>query len=321
VGPWGLGATVRSPQSSKSSESLSRLFGTSRPPATGEASGEKYGKKDSLRRRGVDLVIQELVQAKAKHGIKAVLFYDDVFTTHPKWMKEFAPRYKAEVGLPFWAYTYPRTTRKEDILMLKDAGLQSMTMGIQSGSRTVLAEYNRPVPPEMSIKAAQDLVDCGVTAYFDLITQSEFEGAESCRETFNFLLDLPREMRTVGFYPMVRFPGFGYTRKVEEQQRTVALDEKSYTYYHKLYLLTRSKLPRRMIEAIGRSKLVRRFPSLIDPFLDKELPFLYLEASILDTQSGDAIEVTYAPPDTAEIPDRVPFTTPAIAQQHQHTPR
>ena len=43
------------------------------------------------------------------------MFYDDVFTVNPRWLREFAPRYKAEVGLPFWCYTYPRTTRKEDI--------------------------------------------------------------------------------------------------------------------------------------------------------------------------------------------------------------
>src|SRR6202022_2902388 len=101
--------------------------------------------------RCVDGVIEELVRAKEKLAIKAVTFYDDVFTTHPKWLREFAPRYKQEVGLPFWCYTYPRTTRKEEIAMLKDAGLVAITIGIQSGSSTVLKEYNRPIPAEMSI--------------------------------------------------------------------------------------------------------------------------------------------------------------------------
>lgn len=44
----------------------------------------KYGKKGSLRRRSVDRVIAELVRVKAKHGIKAVLSYDDVFTVNPQ---------------------------------------------------------------------------------------------------------------------------------------------------------------------------------------------------------------------------------------------
>ena len=247
---------------------------------------DKYGKKESLRRRSVDIVIKELVQAKERYGIKAVMFYDDVFTTHPKWLREFAPRYKEEVGLPFWCYTYPRTTRKEEILMLKDAGCVSITMGVQSGSMTVLKEYNRPVPPAMSVQAAQDIVDCGVEIFFDLMTRSEYETEETCRETFNFLLDFPRQVKTVGFYPMTKFPGYGYSRKVEQEQRTLTLTDADYNYYHKLYLLTRTQLPRWLVRAIGNARLFRRFPSLIDPLLPKQLPFFYLDQYAIDLEDA-----------------------------------
>ncbi len=247
---------------------------------------DMYGKKDSLRRRSVDVVIAELVQAKQKHNVSAVMFWDDVFTTHPKWLREFAPRYKAEVGLPFWCYTYPRTTRKEDILLLKDAGLTSIGMGIQSGSRDVLAEYNRPVPSALSIRAARDIIDCGIGGTFELITRGEFETEETCRETFDFLVDFPREFRTVGFYPMVRFPGYGYTKKVVDQQKQSALSDQDYEYYHKLYLLTRSNLPRPLVRAIGKAKIFRRFPSLMDPLLADKLPFFYFEHSAIDLSTA-----------------------------------
>ena len=61
-----------------------------------------------------------------QRDILQVMFYDDVFTVNPRWLKEFAPKYKEHVGLPFWCYTYPTTTRKEDLLLLKDAGMRSM---------------------------------------------------------------------------------------------------------------------------------------------------------------------------------------------------
>jgi hypothetical protein len=232
------------------------------------------------------VVIEELVQAKRKHDVKAVVFYDDVFTTHPKWLREFAPRYKAEVGLPFWCYTYPRTTRKEDILMLKDAGLSAITIGIQSGSMSVLKEYNRPIPAEMSIRAAQVLIDCGVDAFFDLITQSEFETEETCRETFEFLLAFPRVMKTVGFYPMTKFPTYGYTSKVKTQQRGMALGEHDYEYWHRMYLLTRTDLPADKIRAIAASPEVRRTPSLVDALLPDTLPFFYLDHYAIDLEDA-----------------------------------
>jgi radical SAM superfamily enzyme YgiQ (UPF0313 family) len=245
---------------------------------------ERYG--HSVRRRSVDLVIEEIVRAKQRLGVRAVMFYDDVFTTHPKWLREFAARYKAEVDLPFWCYTYPRTTRREEIEMLKEAGLKSITIGIQSGSHDVLKEYNRPIPAEMSIRAAQELVDCGLDAFFDLITQSDVETEISCRETFNFLLDFPRGMKTVGFYPMVKFPTYGYTNGVAARQTTNPLSDDDYNYWHKMYLLTRTDLPREKIRALAESPDVRRDPSLVDHLLPDTLPFFYLDHYAIDLDAA-----------------------------------
>lgn len=237
---------------------------------------DMFGKKNSLRRRSVDVVIEELVAAKRRLGITHVMFYDDVFTVNPRWLQEFAPRYKAEVGLPFWCYTYPTTTRREDILLLKDAGLASITMGIQSGSEAMLHQFHRPVPRAKAIETARLLADCGVETYFDLITKVHFEREEDCRATFDFLCDFPREMRSIGFGAMVSFPRYGYTEAVVEQQKTHALTDADYLYYHKLYLVTREDLPRWLVRLLGRSRLIRRFPWLLDRFLAEKLPHFFL---------------------------------------------
>jgi radical SAM superfamily enzyme YgiQ (UPF0313 family) len=73
---------------------------------------EQYG--NSVRRRSVDVVIQETGrgETQARHHGR----WSSMTTSSPhipKWLREFAPRYKAEVGLPFWCYTYPRTTARK----------------------------------------------------------------------------------------------------------------------------------------------------------------------------------------------------------------
>lgn len=80
-------------------------------------------------------------------------------------------RFGASCGLPAWCYTYPPTTRKDDILMLKDAGLSSSPWACSRAAWEVLKEYNRPVPLQMAIEAAKILVECGVPAFFDLISR------------------------------------------------------------------------------------------------------------------------------------------------------
>lgn len=238
---------------------------------------DMFGKKGSLRRRSVDIVIQELVEAKQKYNPASVMFYDDVFTTHPKWLREFAPRYKAEVGLPFWCYTYPTTTRKEDLELLRDAGCVSMTMGVQSGSAEILEEkFNRPVDRQRAMDAARMILEAGIEGFFDLITRVQFESERHLRETFDFLVDFPREMKSVGFGNMTMFPTYGYTRQVAEENAALSVSDRDYQYYHKLYLLTRTSLPRPLVKAIGALPIFRWYPSLIDPLLPKTLPAFFL---------------------------------------------
>jgi radical SAM superfamily enzyme YgiQ (UPF0313 family) len=240
---------------------------------------DMFGKQNSLRRRSVDVVIEELVAAKRTLGIRQVMFYDDVFTLNPRWLREFAGRYKAEVGLPFWCYTYPTTTRREDIALLKDAGLRSITMGIQTGSDRVLRDdFKRPVAKAKAVEAARIIIECGVDCYFDLISKTHSEREEDCRETFEFLVEFPREMKCIGFGAMVPFPKFGYTERVTERQGdlSLGLSQHDYDYYHRLYYLTRTGLPRGVVRALGRSRLVRRFPRLVDVLLPEELPPFFL---------------------------------------------
>ena len=254
---------------------------------------DQHGKSNSLRRMSVDRVMEELRFAKERYRPLGIMFYDDVFTVNPRWLREFAPRYKSEIGIPFWCYTYPRSTRKDDIELLRDAGCVSMTMGVQSGSGSVLREYNRPVDGDISIRAAQIVLDAGIQGLFDLMTMSEYETEETCRETFEFLLRFPKGMKTVGFYPMNLFPGYDYTLKVGAKGLKPSLTPEQYEYWHKLYFLTRTDLPRSVIRALGRSRLVRRFPRLLDPLLPDKLPFFYLDNGALDLENA-ALKLTDA---------------------------
>ncbi|HJQ83107.1 MAG TPA: radical SAM protein [Candidatus Binatia bacterium] len=253
-----------------------------------------WGKQGSLRRRSVDVVIEELVAAKRDLPIRQIMFYDDVFTVNPRWLREFAPRYRREVGLPFWCYTYPTTTRTEDIRLLKDAGMRAITIGIQSGSDRILRDhFNRPVARAKAYEAARILTECGVPTFFDLITKVHFETVDDLRETFDFLLDFPKTMRTIGFAGMVSFPEYGYTKQAEAQGMRLAVSDRDYRFFHKLYLLTRTDVPRSVVRAAGRSRLLRRFPSLLDPLLPKTLPQLFLDPADGEAETG-VLSSTYA---------------------------
>ncbi len=239
---------------------------------------ELFGKHDSLRRRNIDVVLEELHWAKNNLDIVSILFYDDVFTVNPRWLKEFLPRYKQEIGLPFWCYTYPTTHNPDMLRMLKDAGMMSVTMGVQSGSERILKEhFNRPTAMKRVVEAAQEIVDLGtdVKGFFDLITKVPFETEDDLKATFNLMLDLPKEFKTVGFGEMTSFPDYGFTKDVESSPELIAqhnkeVTEEMYDYYHKLYLLTRGPMPKEEIRAIGDDPKYKTNPALLDSLLSDE---------------------------------------------------
>ncbi len=242
---------------------------------------EMFGKKDSLRRRDIDLVLKELHWAKDHLDIETILFYDDVFTVNPGWLREFLPLYKEQIGLPFWCYTYPTTHNRELLQLLKDSGCLSITMGVQSGSERILKDYyNRPTKIRRVIEAGQEIVDVGITGFFDLITISEFDTEEDLRATFDFLTEFPKELKCQGYGEMIGFPSYKYTRMSEENQASKddpnritiseALPRSLYDYYHKLYRLTRTDLPVEKIRELGEKLEYRQNPDLLDPYLVQE---------------------------------------------------
>lgn len=91
----------------------------------------------SLRQRSVDNVIRELVWAKARFPVKYFLFTDDCFTTNTRWLTEFCRRYRQELGLPFWCLTHPLYLNRDKIKLLKRAGCNSITIGVQSLSEEI----------------------------------------------------------------------------------------------------------------------------------------------------------------------------------------
>ena len=232
---------------------------------------DRFGKKGSLRRRSVDLVMQELVAAKRALDFEHVYFFDDVFTTHRAWLEEFAARYPREVGLPFWCYTYPTTTRPADIELLRDAGCASMTMGVQAASPDLLARFDRPTSLRRVLEAAEIVMSSGIQLFIDMITMSEFETEEDAWANVELLTKLPRGVQMIGLYSMVAFPTYGYTEAVARERPARRMTETEYDYFHKLYFLALSSRDDAVLRAAIRNPDFRRTPSLLDPLLPSEV--------------------------------------------------
>ncbi|MBI5235384.1 MAG: B12-binding domain-containing radical SAM protein [Deltaproteobacteria bacterium] len=97
-----------------------------------------FGDSRIYRHRSVDNIIEELKQLVKRFDLDIFLFLDDCFSYLPRtFIEEFSRRYKEEINKPFSAQFRPELVREDTIVMLKDAGLYLVPIGVECGNETV----------------------------------------------------------------------------------------------------------------------------------------------------------------------------------------
>ncbi len=99
------------------------------------------GKGRWHRRRSVDNVLAELEWARNQYDFERVRFWDDNFVDDEEWLEEFAEKYRACIGLPFFVWTSPSHTTDKVVRLLKKAGCQEISMGVQTCYESTRKKY------------------------------------------------------------------------------------------------------------------------------------------------------------------------------------
>ena len=107
--------------------------------------------------RPVDSVINEC-KTLLKYPLKIIAFEDDTFGASLEWMKEFAPKYKKEIGLPFHCNIRIELATDERMKLFKEAGCLSVTFSIESASEKIRKELlNRYMTNEQILSGIEVL--------------------------------------------------------------------------------------------------------------------------------------------------------------------
>lgn len=91
--------------------------------------------KRPIRRFSPTRTVDELVYLKEKYNLNFMRFHDEDFLMRPiNHLREFADLYKERVGLPFTIETNPHTVTPEKVRILKDMGIASVSIALESGN-------------------------------------------------------------------------------------------------------------------------------------------------------------------------------------------
>ncbi len=246
------------------------------------------GKGPPIRRRSVDNVIEEIQVMRGEYPhLTRVDFIDEVFAWDRAWTSEFRSKYGKEIGLPFQCAQHPRMVDGETIRMLKEAGLERVEVGIQTGSERVRREiFERPVGNEDLIQTAHVVNSFRIDPFYDLIVDNPFETEQDRADSLEFLLRLPRPFH-LRMFPLTYFPGTALTKraldaKLITEERVENKLERTHSkwfvtldyawpdrerYWISLYSLTsKSFVPKWLIRLLARMRVLRRHPRPLSVF-------------------------------------------------------
>lgn len=148
--------------------------------------GEKF-----LRRRSPGDTVSELAEAKQRYGATEIMFEDEIFGMDYKWLAAFTPLYRERVGLPFSAYLYPTRNIDKLLPILKEAGLTSCCVSLQTGSERIHKQvFDRPYDRELFLKTIRLCRSLGVGFYTDVITFNPYEQESDLDKTLDVLLQI-----------------------------------------------------------------------------------------------------------------------------------
>jgi len=187
--------------------------------------GQKY-----LRFRSIENLMQELELMKKKFAyIQMIWFLDDnIFILPIDKLKEFCKQYKERIGLPMSFAGHPLNINEEKLRCLTEAGLKSIQMGVQSGSKRMQIIYRRRMPEKKIHEAAAaiNMFKDTLTPTYDFITDSPEETDEDVIESIRLALTLPKP-RKIQVFSMMLFPGTELAEKAIAEGKFSSEDKKA----------------------------------------------------------------------------------------------
>jgi len=88
--------------------------------------------KTHIRRYSPGRIIEELKLARENGPVDYINIYDDIFTLDLKWIEEFLPVYRREIGLPFFCNIHPDHCDENRVRLIKEAGCHTVRLGVQT---------------------------------------------------------------------------------------------------------------------------------------------------------------------------------------------
>ncbi|EFK08377.1 radical SAM domain protein [delta proteobacterium NaphS2] len=162
--------------------------------------------KHMIRYRSLNKVIEELEFLVGTYGIKDIKIIDEMFALNEKRIVSLCDMIIARgFDLNIWAYARVNTVTEKMLTKMKQAGINWVAYGFESGSRRVIEDVTKGYTVDMVAKVVEMTYAEGLHICANYIFGLPEDDYDSMHETLKLMLDINAEWANI--YCTMAYPG------------------------------------------------------------------------------------------------------------------
>ena len=162
--------------------------------------------RNTIRYRSVDSVMEEIDFLVATYGVRNIKIMDEMFAINEKRVLALCEAIiSRHYDLNFWAYARVNTVTRRMLAKMKEAGVNWIAYGFESGSRRVMGDVTKDYDMDQVGKVVQWTHDTDLHICANWIFGLPEDDYDSMQETLALMLDLNAEWANI--YSAMAYPG------------------------------------------------------------------------------------------------------------------
>jgi anaerobic magnesium-protoporphyrin IX monomethyl ester cyclase len=184
-----------------------------------------------LRFKSPERLVEEIKAVVKNHPARTIGFNDDLFSYNQKWLENFLPLYRKEVGAPFFCAGRIDLMDEDKARLLKEGGCYSLFYGLESANPRHREEIlNRKMSNEQIRAGVEILHKAGISVQSYNILNYPGESFEDGLATLDFNISLKNDFAVSSLFQP--FPGTELARKLSSSQEQHGKDDsKKLSYF------------------------------------------------------------------------------------------
>jgi radical SAM superfamily enzyme YgiQ (UPF0313 family) len=175
-----------------------------------------------VRYRSAKKIVDE-IEYLLSFGLSRINIADDFFTANKKRVAEFCEEIlKRDIRFAWSAFARVDSVNRETLDLMKKAGCDAVSFGIESGNPEILKTVQKNITPDQAEKAVQMCKESGMIAHASFILGLPGETRDSMEETLQFAkgLNIP-----FGYHLLSPFPGTTIREDISNYDLEILTDD------------------------------------------------------------------------------------------------